>query len=147
MKRTYLLIVFILVSTFFVFGQSEDEKAIQQILNDITTVNKTGDFAILNQIFADDFIFITVQGKTFNKTERIAFVKSVPPPELFEYSKVQIRIYGKTAVVNTDVALKPRGKSAEIHLVTIIMVKNNDHWQEVNVQATIKPTSAGISNP
>lgn len=141
MKRISVFFFFFLLTTFIAFSQSEDEKSIRQVLTDITTVNKTADFTILDKIFAGDFIFITAQGKTFNKSERIAFVKSVPPPDFFEYSKVQIRIYGKTAVVNTEVNLIPRGKTAETHLVTIIMVKNGERWQEVNVQATHKPAA------
>jgi ketosteroid isomerase-like protein len=141
MKRASFITSFLLVYSVFVFGQSDDEKSIRQILTDITNVNKTGDFTILDKIFADDFIFITAQGKTFNKTERIAFVKSVPPPDLFEYTKIQIRMYGKTAVLNTETNLIPRGKTAETHIVTIVMVKNGDRWQEVNVQATHKPAA------
>ncbi|HZZ75158.1 MAG TPA: nuclear transport factor 2 family protein [Puia sp.] len=139
MKRASFITSFLLVYSVFVFGQSDDETSIRQILTDITNVNKTRDFIKLESIFADDFIFITAQGKTFNKTERIAFVKSVPPPDFFEYSKIQIRIYGKTAVLNTETNLIPRGKTAETHIVTIVMVKNSDRWQEVNVQATKKP--------
>ena len=147
MKLISIVTVFTLLCSFLGFGQSEDEKAIRQILNDITTVNKTADFTILERIFADDFIFISAQGKTFNKSERIAFVKSVPPPEFFEYSNEQVRIYGKTAIVNTEVNLIPRGKTAETHIVTIIMVKNGERWQEINVQATRKAPPASSPNP
>ena len=147
MKLTSIVTVFYLLCGFLVFGQSEDEKAIRQVLNDITAANKTADFTILERIFADDFIFISAQGKTFNKTERISFVKSVPPPEFFEYRNEQIRIYGRTAIVNTEVNLIPRGKSAETHIVTIIMVKNGERWQEINVQATRKLPPGSSPNP
>jgi hypothetical protein len=147
MKLIIIVTVFHILFSFSVFGQSEEEKAIRQVLNDITMVNKTGDFTMLERIFADDFIFISAQGKTFSKTERISFVKSVPPPEFFEYRNEQIRIYGKTAIVNAEVNLIPRGKTAETHIVTIVMVKNGELWQEINVQATRKLPPGSIPNP
>jgi ketosteroid isomerase-like protein len=147
MKLIIIVTVFHFLFSFSVFGQSEDEKAIRQVLNDIATVNKTADFTMLERIFADDFIFISAQGKTFSKTERISFVKSVPPPEFFEYKNEKIRIYGNTAIVNAEVNLIPSGKTAETHIVTIVMLKTGDRWREINVQATRKLTPGSAPNP
>ena len=141
MRRSSFLTILLLVSTFFVYGQSNDEQAIRQVLNEITAANKTGDFKAFDHIYASDFIFINSAGKKYNKTERLAYLKATPLPTSFAFKNEQIRMYGTTAVVNTVVNITPKGQDAQSHEVTIIMVKKGGLWQEVNVQVTTKATN------
>ena len=138
MKRNYLLLVVFLATSITLYAQSSDEKSIRGILADITTANKTGNFKVMENIYASDLVFISAQGKKFNKTERIAFLNSNPHPESFAFENVKIRMFGNTAVVNAEVHQKLKGQSAQISYATLVMIKEGNRWVEVNGQATIK---------
>jgi len=140
MKHNSFLTILLLSSSFFVYGQSSDKQAIQQILKEITAANTSGNYAGFDHIYASDFIFIDRSGKKFNKTERMAYLKVTPHPESFAFTNEQIRMYGTTAVVNTQVDIKPKGQEAQTSVTTIVMVKKGGRWQEVNVQSTAKAT-------
>jgi ketosteroid isomerase-like protein len=137
MKRTILASLLIIFS-FFCLGQADDKKAIHQILDEIATAQVKGDANFLDQLYSSDFIFINAQG-SMNKTERLAFFKK-NVPESFSFENVTIRVYGNTAVVNTDVKVKPKGGQLQTSFTTIVMVKMEGHWKEVNAQGTYSAT-------
>jgi ketosteroid isomerase-like protein len=133
MKRN-ILASLLIISSIFCLGQSDDKKAIHQILDEIATAQVKGDAAYLDQLYSGDFIFVNAQGR-MNKTERVAFFKK-NVPESFTFENVTIRIYGNTAVVNADVKVKLKGAELQTSYTTIVMVKMNGKWKEVNAQGT-----------
>ncbi len=137
MKQAIFLFSFLFLSTFWVRAQSSDEKAIRQILDEVAAANKSGNMSVFERVYTKDFVFIDDAGKKYNKAERIAYNKT-RNLESFSFSKDQIRMYGNTAVVNTEVNLKPKGQPARVYTVTIVMVKKDGHWQEVNGQSSPK---------
>ena len=141
MKQNSFFTILLLASSFFVYGQSSDQKAIRQILKEITAANTSGNYAALDHIYSSDFIFIDRLGKKFDKTERMAYLKVTPHPESFAFTNEQIRMYGTTAVVTTEVNIKPKEQEAQTYLTTIVMVKKGGRWQEVSVQSTAKVTN------
>jgi hypothetical protein len=56
----------------------------------------------------------------------------------FSFQNTRVRIYGNTAVVNTELHLNWQGTEEETHLTTIVLIKRNGQWLEVNSQATKK---------
>ena len=137
MKRNLYLTSLLITYSFFCFGQANDTKAIQEVLNDIATAQTKGDVSTLDRIYSSDFIFINRNG-IMNKTERLDYFKK-NIPESFAFENDKIRFYGNTAVVNTDVKVKLKGEELQTYLTTIVMVKMNGEWKEVNAQST--PTS------
>jgi len=138
MKRNILLSILLLSFSITVQAQSKDEQAVRQVLKDITNANLKRDMAAFDRLYAPDFVFINYQGQKFNKQERIANLKSIPAPESFAFTNEHIRMYGNVAVVNAEVKMKPHGQEAMTHLVTIVLMKKNGRWVEVNAQATMK---------
>jgi ketosteroid isomerase-like protein len=135
MTRNLLFTYLFITYSFCSFGQSNDTKAIQQILNDITAAQTKGDVAALDSIYSSDFIFISSNGVKFNKTERLDYLKN-NIPESFAFENDKIRIYGNTVVVNTEVKIKLKGGDLQTNLATIVMVKMHGQWKEVSAQGT-----------
>src|ERR1700730_6232376 len=119
MKRN-ILASLLIISSFYCLGQSDDKKAIHQILDEISTAQVKGDAVFLDQLYSSDFIFVNAQGR-MNKTERLEFFKK-NIPESFAFENVTIRIYGNTAVVNADVKVKVKGAELQTSYTTIVMV-------------------------
>ncbi|GAC1424224.1 MAG: hypothetical protein NVSMB67_24330 [Flavisolibacter sp.] len=138
MKHNFVLSVILILCSFLVYGQAKDDKAIKSFLTRIAEANKKGDFQKFETLYANDFIFIDPEGKKFNKRERIAYLKSIPKPETFSFDNEHIRFYGNIALVNAEVNIKASGQNAYTHMVTIVLLKSNGQWQEVNGQATTK---------
>ena len=137
MRRNLFLTSLLITYSFFCVGQSNDTKAIHEILNDIATAQTKGDVSTLDRIYSNDFIFINTNGM-MNKTERLDHYKK-NIPESFAFENDKIRLYGNTAVINTDVKIKLKDEDLQTYLTTIIMVKMKGQWKEVNAQGT--PTS------
>ena len=140
MKRTFILAVSLFTSSFFVYAQSSDEKAIQKQLDEIELDAKKGDYEHQSSFYADDMVFIGNDGKLYTKADRIAHMKTTPHPEVFAFENRHIRVFGNTAVVNTDLRIKGNGREEETHVTTIVLVKRNGQWKQVNVQGTRKGT-------
>ena len=138
MKLNVVLTGLLLVSALCTLGQSSDKEAIHKILNQIATAIKKADVTTMGKIYAKDFIFTSAAGKMYNKVERLEMLKSMPPPESFNFSNEKIRLYGNTAIIHIELETQPKGQAVEHDLVTIVMVKFNGHWQEVTAQGTIK---------
>ncbi len=138
MKHNFILSILFILSAVLVYGQGKDDKAIKSFLMQIADANKKGEVQQFEHLYAKDFVFIDPAGKKFNKSERIAYLKSTPKPETFSFDNVHIRYYGNIALVNADVNIKATGQNAITHLVTIVLLKANGKWQEVSGQATTK---------
>src|SRR5207248_1925986 len=103
MKRNLFFTSLLLVSSLFVFGQSGDQKSIRQLLDQITSAMKKHDITTLENIYANDFVFVNDAGKKFTRAERVSNLKSLPAPDEFGFQNEKIRIYGNTALVNGEV--------------------------------------------
>jgi len=133
MKRIFFSSLLIAITCFSI-AQSDDKKAIQQILNEIATAQVKGDAAFLEHLYSSDFIFVNAQGR-MNKTERLAYLKK-NVPESFAFENTTIRMYGNTSVINTDVKIKAKGGVLQTSFTTIVLVKMKGQWKEVNAQST-----------
>ncbi len=137
MKRIILSVAQLICTSIFVFGQSTDEQAVRQILNETAAALKNQDVSALDRIYANDYTFVSPStGLMSNKTERLAAIKSGKPFEYFSYENMKVRIYGNTAVVTTNVKNKVAGGDAAEATATLTMMKNDGRWQIVAGQAT-----------
>ena len=87
------------------------------------------DKAALQRFLADDLTFFHADGKAQSKAEYIAAVTRSGRYESFTDSATQIRVYGKTAVLNGYVDVKSANQLPyRVHTLEVY-VENNGQWQ------------------
>jgi len=87
------------------------------------------DTAALQRFLADDLTYFHADGKSQSKTEYIAAVTGSGRYESFTDSATQIRVYGKTAVLNGYVDVKMANQPPyRVHTLEVY-VENNGQWQ------------------
>ena len=88
------------------------------------------DAAELNRWLADDLTYSHANGRTQNKAEYIAAVTKGPPRyESFTFSGIEVRFYGKAAVLTGYVDVK-MVKTDSFRVRTLqVYVENNGQWQ------------------
>lgn len=95
------------------------------------------DTAALSNYYADDLTFTIADGRTINKSQFLEFAKN-SKREAFNFSDLQIRSFGDTAVVNfnrTSTNVSPDGtKVNSKSRDTATLVKNGKGWQFVALQ-------------
>ena len=101
------------------------------------------DVAVLDHILADDLLYTHSTGKVEHKGELLSLLASgVLRYKKFACSDVQVRIYGKAAVITgrADVHVEFQGKSHHVLLrYTAVYAKKNGSWQMVAWQSTKMP--------
>jgi uncharacterized protein (TIGR02246 family) len=145
MKKTLLIAVIIFIGTFLVFGQKSN--SLKKAESEILKINQEYDKAIISRdaeayerILADDFIFTDYKGNVSNKRQEIEKVRTGDLK--FQSGKsddVQVKIYGKTAVVTGRFTAKGQSKNQNFTFVeryTAVFVKRNGRWQMVAEQST-----------
>ena len=146
MKRISLIMATLVISSAFVFGQSKEEQAVRQTLNEIAAALRSQDVTSLDRVYGDGYTFVSPSGIMYNKSQRLASIKSGKPFESFDYEDVKVRIYGNTAVVNTNVRNKQAGLDPAVSHTTITMVKNGGRWQIVAAQGTPASTEQSAAS-
>jgi len=95
------------------------------------------DLAALSNYYAADLTFTVADGRTFNRTQFLEFVKNTKR-ESFNFDDLSIRTFGNTSVVNfnrtstmvNNDGTKMNSKSRD----TAMLVKNGGRWQIVALQ-------------
>lgn len=88
------------------------------------------DRAALNRLLADDLRYSHANGRSQNKAEYIEAVASGPPRyESFEYSDLDIRVYGKTAVLTGFCEVKMAGTEKFRVRTLHVYLKRGGRWQ------------------
>ena len=97
-----------------------------------------GDLATVEQMLADDYMVVGVDGKFENRTERLRWLKANPGIVAnVTPSEIQVRIYGATAVVSGLVSIPPDGKEPAVtERFTQVWVKGQGTWRVVSGQIT-----------
>src|SRR6202521_5409839 len=124
MKRIPLIAAILIAASASIFGQSKDEQTVRHSLTEIAAALKSQDVAALDRFYSNGYTFVSPSGVIYNKTQRLAAIKSGKPFETFTYEDVKVRIYSNTAVVNTNVKTKYAGQDPSVSPTTITMVKN-----------------------
>jgi len=148
MKR--ILIVTVLVAaTAFVFSQptrtgasqkGNDEQAIRQLLDEISSALSRNDTAALDRSYADSYTLVNENGVLLTKALRLAAIKSGELKfESVVFDEVNIRLYENTAVATYRVTSKAQFKGQEAggqFRGTSTYVKTKGRWQLVAAQTT-----------
>ena len=88
------------------------------------------DAAALQRYLADDLVYAHAGGHTQNKAEYIAAVTTGPSHyESFRDSETKITVYGKTAVLQGFVDVKPVQRESYRVRTLEVYVENSGRWQ------------------
>jgi len=147
MKRTFLLIfALIFFAAVEANTQSKNDKNLAQDLLRLQRLQDEAegkkDFAALDRIFNDDFIFIAANGKIYDKKTFLNELKVdvSEPQETLDYEDFTARGYGKTAIVNYVLVIKGKDKDAKEYTnrfrMSVIWVKQNGNWRIANFHST-----------
>ena len=95
------------------------------------------DAAALERYLADDLVYAHASGHSQNKAEYIAAVTAGPSHyESFRDSETKIAVYGKTAVLQGFVDVKPAGRESYRVRTLEVYVENRGQWQMAAHQST-----------
>lgn len=101
---------------------------------------KQRDVEKIDQLQAEEYTFTDPAGKTWAKARALASIKAGDLEiDSFELSDVQVKIYGKTAVVTFAITWNGNFRGNDIsgpQRMTDVFVKRAGHWQCVASQAT-----------
>ncbi len=98
------------------------------------------DKAALDRWLANDLTYSHANGKVQNKAEYIAAVTSGPPHyESFGFHDIDIRLYGKTAVLTAFVDVKMVKTDAFRVRTLQVYVERDGHWQMAAHQSARLP--------
>ena len=99
------------------------------------------DVAALDQIYTDDYRFVTPNGEIITKEQRLAsFRDGSSKLDSFRFEYERIRMYGDSALVNADAIVKgiERGQdNSGMYAATIMFVKMPDGWQVASGQSSM----------
>ena len=101
------------------------------------------DAKVLDQIFADEFVYQTLQGVTHSKSSYMAAIMSGDVKiDSFKRENSRVRFYGDTATVmattHLDVAFKGEPRKVSLFYLNV-WVKRDGRWQLVARQSTALP--------
>lgn len=143
MKPIVLLFIFILFET-SVFAQNESaKKELEKLSIQWMDAWKEKDTVALNRILAPDFRLVAVINNEFVTIHRDKWLQMVPVyiPEKVQYHDFDIRVYDKSAVVQSRVeqeaSLYGQDRSGTFQ-VTDVWIKKGDTWQVVHRHTSLK---------
>ena len=116
------------------------EKTIIQIERDWTQAGLKKDVAAMDKIIADDWVATDFLGKTVNKAQALADLKSGDSTtQSITLGDMKVRVFGNTAVVTGSDTEKSTYKSKDSsgkYFWTDVFVNRNGKWQAVASQST-----------
>ncbi|MGI8836721.1 MAG: nuclear transport factor 2 family protein [Pyrinomonadaceae bacterium] len=147
--KSLLIVAMLIAASSFVFSQKtrsstnqndNDEKAVRQVLNEVSAALSRNDAAALDGIYADDYTLVNEYGVLGTKAPRIAAIKSGELKyESVSFDEVNVRMYGNTALVTYRVTSKGQSKGQAIggqFRATSTYMKVKGRWQLVAAQVT-----------
>ena len=144
MKRScILLLLCLLANAAPAFAQESTEAELNRLEDLRYEAMKNADTKTLSDVFADEFVYQTLQGVTHNKSSYIgSFTSGDVKINSFKRENSRVRFYGDTATVmattHLDVAFK--GEPRKISLFYLnVWVKRDGRWQLVARQSTALP--------
>lgn len=152
MTRTLALIATLLTVPFLLHGQTnkqetagqgERPKADQAFIaleQDWAGAVKKRDVEKIDRIQAEEFVFTSLDGRVWTKTEALDAIKAGDLEiDSFELSDVNVRLYENTAVVIFRIVWNGRFRGTDIsgpQRMTDVFVKRDGRWQSVASHAT-----------
>ena len=149
MKRVFVIAFLIVVASSYAQGQSKGRhsKSLEQELLQLQRAQYEAedkkDFAALDRILSDDFIFTAPNGAVSDKKKFIAGVRNDDEPasdQTLTYDEVTTYDYGKTAVVSYLLLVKGRDKDGKDYTNryrnTVVWVNQQRRWRMAAIHVT-----------
>jgi ketosteroid isomerase-like protein len=150
MKHIISYIAFTVALLTFAFGQSvsqkqsadgSNEQQVRQMIEKYRAALLRRDIPALEQIWADDYVFVNASGETFSKAQRLANLKSgaTTLESINEEENLTVRVYQNSAVATSRVRIKGQYSGQPTsgqYRSTHVWVKGSTGWQLVANQLT-----------
>jgi ketosteroid isomerase-like protein len=111
------------------------------------TAYQSGDRRVLEQVLADDYVFIALDGQALNKSEAIArWTDRFRGAATFADTESQIRVYGDSAVVTgrQTESGSAGGRSYTVaYRFTVVWARPNGRWQVVSEHLSLDASLQG----
>jgi ketosteroid isomerase-like protein len=144
MKLSRIIVsLWLLVIAAPVFAQESSEAELNRLEDLRYEAMKNADARTMGELFADEFVYQTLQGVTHTKSSYIGVITSGDVKiNTFKRENSRVRFYGDTAIVmattHLDIAFK--GEARQLSLFyTNVWVKRDGRWQLVARQSTALP--------
>lgn len=143
MKQAWFWMALLLSIALPVFAQESTEAELNRLEDLRYEAMKNVDTATLDKIFADEFVYQTLQGKTHSKASYIASLTSGEVKiNSFKRENSRVRFYGDNATVmavaHLDVTLGAEARKLSLFYLNV-WVKRDGRWQLVARQSTGLP--------
>lgn len=130
MRRAVVLLAFVLLG-----AASSDEATLRRMLDEFLVGASRNDSTVHARFWAEDLIYTSSLGKRMGKADILRDVNSpsntAEPPVTYTAQDVQVRLYGKTAVIAFRLVTQEQQ-----YFNTGTFVKRDGRWQAVAWQAT-----------
>jgi ketosteroid isomerase-like protein len=117
------------------FGQDPAEK-VRQAAADWTQAVVKRDTAALQRLLADDLIFVHSNGSTIQNKAQYLAASERARYEALPLSDIDVRIYGKTAVLSAYIDTKNIGREPFRVRTLQVFVQKDGRWQLSAFQST-----------
>jgi ketosteroid isomerase-like protein len=121
-------------------GAEQDRAAVAALDTQYQAAVKANDAATMDKILADDFVLVTGQGKTFNKSDLLNAARDkIDTYEHQEDTQQTVRVWGDTAVVTALLWIKATNKNGARDYklwFSDTYVRVNGQWRYVFGQAS-----------
>lgn len=135
----FILVLASLIWVFTVNPENDKAAEIRQIEARRFAAMIKSDEAVLNEILADDLTYTHSFGKTENKSQFIASLKTAAKYKEISPNEMNVRIYGNAAVVNGTTLIKVEANNQELSFKAKFLdvyARRNGKWQLVAWQST-----------
>ena len=131
----------VLVTT---FAAQAPEQELIRLEQQLTEALARYDKPTVERLWADDLVFVGLNGKASSKLERLAGLNapsstSVATVTAATNDDVKVRLYGQTAVVtlrSTWITRTDNGETREPYMTTHVWVRRNNTWQLVSAHVS-----------
>jgi ketosteroid isomerase-like protein len=136
----FLAVVVWLFGASQALAQGNAEQTIKSLTDQLNQAALKGDAATYEKLRADDYISISVLGRTSTKAEAVQNFKSGKLKfDAIDVVDSKIRIYGDAALVNGTANIKGHLGDTDIsgqYRSVRVWIKRTGQWQTVSFQAT-----------
>jgi len=151
MKRIILYVAITVALLSPVFGQAQQESTnstaeqeVRQMIEKYRAAILKRDIPTLEQIWADDYVFVNAAGDVLTKAQRLANIKSgaTSLDSIDEKENITVRVYQNSAIATSCVTIKGQYSGQPTsgqYRSTHVWVKGPAGWQLVSNQLTPLP--------
>jgi len=143
MKRNLFALTIILACCFCISAQSKLEQKLMQLQRAEDEAETKKDFAALERLLDDNYIFTAANGAIYTKKQLLDEVKAnagVVSTESLTYEEIKTFDFGKTALVNYLLIVKDKDKDGKDTMsrfrMSALWIKRKGGWRIAAVQAT-----------